>query len=275
MIAPFYEDDSVTLYHGDCRDILPTLGMVDHVITDPPYEVEAHTLGRRGNTARDGKSSFVATRPIDFGAIDEETRKKVGYDLATRSKGWILVFAQVEAVTAWKEALEPARYFRTQIWRKPNGACQFTGDRPGMGYEVIVTAWAGEGRSSWNGGGRHGFYVHNTVMNGTGHQTEKPIGLMKELIVLFSNCSETILDPFAGSGTTLVAAKALGRKAIGIEKEKKYCDVIVRRLSQEILPLTFNQPKKENDDGRNEQNIFAREPGKASGGKRARDDEAR
>jgi site-specific DNA-methyltransferase (adenine-specific) len=234
--APYYQDAAVTLYCGDCREILPHLEPVDHVITDPPYEAEAHTLARRGNTARDGFA--VRDYVIDFDPIDEGTRSTVGTKFAELSRGWILIFAQVEAVTAWKSALAPARYLRTQIWRKPNGACQFTGDRPGMGYEVIVTAWAGKSRSSWNGGGRHGFYVHNNVPHDTGHMTQKPLSLMLELVTLFSNPNETILDPFAGSGTTLLAAKNLGRKAIGIEMSPKYCDVIVKRLRQEVLPLT-------------------------------------
>ena len=117
-----------------------------------------------------------------------------------------------------------------------DGAPQFTGDRPGMGYESIVSRWAGQGRTWWHGGGRHGVYEHMTVKSG-GHQTQKPEQLMCELVSLFSNPDDLILDPFAGSGTTAVAAKRLGRRCILIEREERYCDVAAKRLSQGALDL--------------------------------------
>jgi site-specific DNA-methyltransferase (adenine-specific) len=238
-MKPYYEDTKagIVIYHADCRDVLPTLGPVDHVITDPPYEAEAHTLGRRGNTARDGDAAFSATRPLDFEGISEELRLFSGGEMARLARGWVLVFCQVEAAMLWRDALAPARYMRTQIWRKPNAPCQFTGDRPGMGYESIVTCWAGEGRSKWNGGGAHGVHVHNTARHRHGHMTEKPEPLMADLVTLFTDPGETILDPFMGSGTTLRAAKDFGRKAIGIEIEERYCEIAAKRLSQEVMAL--------------------------------------
>lgn len=229
----YYERNGITIYHGNCLDILPQLEAVDHVITDPPYEAEAHTKGRRGGADHSGH--YGEARPLDFTAIDEATRLRSGGAMARAARGWLLVFCQVEAAMLWRDALQPAKYMRTQIWRKPDGAPQFTGDRPGMGYESIVTCWAGEGRSAWNGGGRHGVYEALTVKGGSGHLTEKPIDLMRELVRLFSKEGEVILDPFMGSGTTLRAAKDLGRRAIGIEMEEKYCEIAANRLSQEVL----------------------------------------
>jgi site-specific DNA-methyltransferase (adenine-specific) len=106
-----------------------------------------------------------------------------------------------------------------------------------MGYESIVTCWAGKERSSWNGGGRHGVYEYPPVV-ANGHPTEKPEPLMAELVTLFTDPGETILDPFMGSGTTLVAAKRLGRKAIGIEIEEKYCEIAAKRLAQRALDFS-------------------------------------
>ena len=232
MVEPYFEANGITLYHGDCRDILPTLGPVDHVITDPPYEAEAHTLGRRGGADHSGH--YGEARPLDFAAMDAPTRYYVGGEMARLANGWILVFCQVEAAMLWRYALCPARYTRTQIWRKPDGSPQFTGDRPGMGYESIVTAWGGPSRMKWNGGGRHGVYEALTVKAGTGHTTEKPEPLMRDLVSLFTDLGETILVPFCGSGTTLVAAYQLGRKAIGIELEEKWCEVAARRLEREM-----------------------------------------
>lgn len=228
----YWERDGIQIFHGDCREVLPTLRQVDHVITDPPYEAEAHTLGRRAG----GANGLAVERPLDFVGISDELRVYSGSEMARLSTGWILVFCQVEAAMIWRDALLPARYFRTQIWRKPDGAPQFTGDRPGMGYESIVTCWNSHTRSKWNGGGRHGCYDHPRSQGSSG-LTEKPLPLMIELTELFTDPGETILDPFMGSGTTLVAAYQLGRKAIGIELEEKWCEVAVKRLESQTPPL--------------------------------------
>jgi site-specific DNA-methyltransferase (adenine-specific) len=214
-VTPYYEDESVTLFHADCLDVFyrgPQF-VADHVITDPPYE----------------------ERRLSARWMRSVTRK------------WILVFCQVEAAMIWRDALAPAKYARTQIWRKPDSAPQFTGDRPGMGYESIVTCWNGDGRMSWNGGGRHGVYEHcvNDFGRLTGdrpHPTMKPEPLMCELVSLFTDPGDLILDPFGGSGTTAVAAKRLGRRCILIEREEKYCEVAAKRLRQGALDLFSEQP---------------------------------
>lgn len=234
-MKPYYEQSGVTIYHGDCREVLPTLPPVDHVITDPPYEAEAHTLARRQRS-----HGVVDVLPINFEPIDAALRGFVGMECARIARRWVLVFCQVEAAMLWRDALSSVRYLRTQVWVKPDSAPQFTGDRPGMGYESIVTCWSGKGKPSWNGGGRRGVYEHMVGVNGGGknpHPTMKPESLMRELVYLFTDPGDTIIDPFIGSGTTLVAAKRLGRKAIGIELEEKYCEVAARRLQQEALPL--------------------------------------
>jgi site-specific DNA-methyltransferase (adenine-specific) len=133
----------------------------------------------------------------------------------------------------WRTALESAgaTYKRTCLWVKPDGKPQYRGDRPGTGYESIVACHA-PGRSTWNGGGSHGVF---TVPRGgeprTGHQTQKPLVLMEMLVRLFSNGGELILDPFAGSGTTGVAALRLGRRFLGWEKDSTYANAARRRLA--------------------------------------------
>ena len=237
-MTPYYDDAGVTIYHGDCREVLPTLGQVDHVITDPPYEAEAHTKARRQRSA-----GVVGVLPIEFAQMDADTRTVVGAELSRVSRGWVLLFCQVEAAMLWRCAVPSAQYVRTQIWVKPDSAPQFTGDRPAMGYESIVTLWAGDGRMRWNGGGRRGVYEHMVGVSGgprNEHPTTKPEPLMRELVALFTDPGETILDPFMGSGTTLVAAKRLGRRAIGIEREEKYCEIAAKRLAQGALPLEFS-----------------------------------
>ena len=233
-----------TLYLGDCLEILPTLGPVDAVVTDPPYEKEAHNPNRRV-MRRDG----LVAGPLSFGAIIEESRVCVA-ELAVRlCDGWFIAFCQAEGVAPWRDALEAAgaKYKAPMVWVKPDGMPQFNGQGPGMGHESMVSAWCGAGHSRWNGGGRHGVFI---VPKGGGgepneHETQKPARLMEQLITLFSNGSQTILDPFMGSGTTGVACAKLGRKFIGIEIEPKYFDIACRRIEEAYRqPDFFIEPPK-------------------------------
>lgn len=225
---------SATLYCGDCREVMASLETVDHIISDAPFETEAHTLQCRINrgSTRGGAGDLVSVESLPFAEIGD--RVPYAIEMARLSSGWVLVFCQAEAVQAWREALEGggASYRRAMVWVKPDGMPQYSGDRPGMGYESIVSCWAGGGRSRWNGGGRHGVFVVNKN-DGAGkapHPTTKPVTLMSHLVNLFTNEGETVLDPFMGSGTTGVACAKLGRKFIGIEIDPGYFDIACRRI---------------------------------------------
>jgi DNA modification methylase len=244
-LTPYYEDSAVTIYHGDCLDILPQLGQVDHVITDPPYESESHTLARR--VKRDGepldkwawvdKKGTPRYESLSFAPIDEATRVAFATAAGQMVKRWVLVFCQAEGAHKWEAALVSAGLTRRRwcVWVKPGAQPQFSGDRPGVGYETMVACHA-SGRSRWNGGGTVGVFQHaKPNQPNLEHPTTKPESLMRELVTLFTDEGETILDPFMGSGTTLVAAKRLGRKAIGIELNEKYCEVAAKRCAQGSL----------------------------------------
>jgi site-specific DNA-methyltransferase (adenine-specific) len=227
-----------TLYLGDCLEILPTLAAVDSVISDPPFEAEAHTLQRRvkrgphsaGVDDRQAMNTPLSFEPLSFEPLSFELRQASGAHIARLARRWALVFCQCEASQLWRSALEPMKYRRTAVWIKPDGMPQYSGDRPGMGYESLVCCHA-EGRSRWNGGGRTGVFTHNKNSGGKHeHETQKPVPLMRELVALFSDPAETILDPFMGSGTTGVACAQLGRKFIGIEIEPKYFDIARKRI---------------------------------------------
>ncbi len=237
QLEPYYSDRERSIYLGDCRTILPLIqAKVDLVLTDPPYEAEAHTLQRR--VKRGG--GIMAIEQLPFDPIDDATRRDVARLSAEKTRTWVLTFCQVEAAPKWREAWEAAglRYMRTCIWVKPDGMPQYSGDRPGMGYETVL-AMHQPGRSEWNGGGRHGVFIVNKNHGGRAslHPTEKPEALIRELTELFSNPGDLILDPFLGSGTTLRAAKDLGRRGLGIELEEKYCKIAAERLAQAVLPL--------------------------------------
>lgn len=245
-MKPYYQDADVTLYHADCREVLPTIPdvSVDLVLTDPPYESEAHVLQRRINGKTDPLASYgrkVRIEPLPFGPIDEDLRLFVAEQFARVSTRWVLSFCQIESAPTWRAAYEAHKlsYKRTCIWVKPDGMPQYSGDRPGMGYEAFVAMHA-VGRSRWAGGGRHGVFIENKgsdIVAKHLHPTQKPLTLLKDLVSLFSDDGGVVLDSFVGSGTTLVAAKELGRKAIGIELEEKYCEIAAKRLSQGVLPL--------------------------------------
>jgi site-specific DNA-methyltransferase (adenine-specific) len=226
--------EGVELYLGDCRDILPTLGRVDHTIGDPPYEKEAHKIGRRTQaTVKHGVSA-----DLDFEAITEDVRTDVARLSVGMTDGWVLFFCQAEAVTPWRDAIEAAggKYKRTMIWVKPDSTPQLNGQMPAPGYESMPLAWCGVGHSRWNGGGRRGVFTHLTNQPGREgtHPTEKPVPLMSELVSLFTQPGDLICDPFMGSGTTGIACVKAGRRFAGIELDPRYFDLSCRRISDAL-----------------------------------------
>lgn len=248
MKKPYYSDDFATIYHGDCREILPTLQRADCIITDPPYSDHVHANARSGS----GKITNSITRVSDLGfsAMTIELMVFCAAEFARVSKRWVLTFSDVESSHSWRAALESAglEYVRTGAWLKEGATPQFSGDRPAVAFEAITISHP-RGKKNWNGGGKHGIWSFPIVLNRGGdsprlHTTQKPVDLMAALISDFADASDTILDPFMGSGTTLVAAKQLGRKSIGIELEEKYCEIAAKRLQQEYLPLTIEQRPK-------------------------------
>lgn len=128
-------------------------------------------------------------------------------------------------------------YIRTGAWVKVAPVPQFSGDRPAAGFEAI-TILHPRGKKTWNGGGTAAVWeclAHGGERDIRYHKAQKPLELIRTLISLFSEAHELVLDPFMGSGTTLRAAKDLGRRATGIEIEEKYCEIAVKRLAQEVL----------------------------------------
>lgn len=228
---------SFTLNLGDCLDPMTGLASladrsVDHIICDPPYEAEAHTLQRRVCRETVGER-VLAVEPLDFAPMKEPDRIAVASQMARVARRWILVFCQAEAVAAWRHSLVAAgaTYMRACVWVKPDGMPQLTGDRPAMGYESIVAAHA-PGKSTWNGGGQHGvFVVNKNDSDRSGHPTQKPDALMDKLVRLFTDKGETVCDPFAGSGTTGLAALRLGRSFVGWERDPKYHAMAIKRLA--------------------------------------------
>lgn len=218
---------------ADCFQVLPMLpdGAVDSVIQDPPYEAEAHTLQRRvkrterhGSGHGNGDLRVAEVEPLSFPPITEAGRVANAAECSRITKRWVITFCQIEAAMKWQESLVAAGMARRRIgvWVKPDGQPQLSGDRPAMGFESIVFTHA-KGRSRWNGGGRSSVFTCNKFIPGDGpnvHPTQKPIPLLMELVELFTDPDDLVLDPFCGSGSLGIACVRLGRRYIGMDNGK-------------------------------------------------------
>jgi DNA modification methylase len=234
-VTPYYDEAGVTIYHGNCLEVLPTLGQVDHVITDPPYDEATHDGARRHEGGRSSSGGTIQSIAIDFDPLDVATTMPALLGICRR---WLLAFCSLEMLGDYKRAGADA-WVRAGVWDRLDGAPQFSGDRPAQGAEGIAIMH-GPARKAWNGGGHRASWSYPVVKVGRAHPTQKPEPLMLELVSLFTDSGDLILDPFCGSGTTLVAAKRLGRKAIGIELNEQYCEIAAKRLAQGALPLEFS-----------------------------------
>lgn len=249
-MKPYYEQNGITIYLGDCREVLPTLQQVDLVLTDPPY----------GDTS------------LDWDVAITDWLKTIETALLPHASMWCfgslrMFMRQAPAFAAWNIAQDI-------IWEKHNGS-SFHADRfkrvhehavqfyprgrewgaiykapvttpdttkrtvrsksrpPHMGY-IGATAYTSE-----DGGPRlmRSVIPVRSCHGYAEHPTQKPIGILAPLVEYSSAPRSLVLDPFMGSGSTLVAAKMLGRRAIGIEISERYCEVAAQRLSQEVMAL--------------------------------------
>jgi DNA modification methylase len=214
--------EGVTLYLGDCREILPTLGKVDAVVTDPPYGIKE---ARSGNSSR---SKLAQSK--DYGDSQWDDRP-IDAELMTAVKAagrWQIIFGgnyyDAPASSCWL------------VWDKLNGEndfadCELAWTNLPKAVRRIQFRW-------------HGMIRQNNEARGD-HPTQKPVGVMDWAIGNLPDGVVTILDPFMGSGTTGVAAVQLGRKFIGIEIEPKYFDIARRRISEATkqTDLFIEKPK--------------------------------
>lgn len=231
MPEPYYRDDAVTLYHGDCREILSELNdqSVDCVITDPPYTERTHGM------AKTNKGRGHGTKAIDFAAFTDEALMDALAECGRVTRRWVI--ASLDYAHAFGFDSNPPdglRSLRVGVWVKPNPMPQISADRPGQGWEAILFLHRDDVKPTWHGGGRAGVWTHPVVQN-TGHPTSKPLPMVADWVRLFTNPGDLVLDPFAGSGTTLRAAKDEGRRAVGVELDERYCEIAAKRLAQDTL----------------------------------------
>lgn len=216
-MTPYYDDGLVTVYHGDSRELAVEF---DLVVTDPPYGISLDTARTATYPERD-KTGRLRTGRTFAPIVGDEVPFDPSYWL-----GWPCGFT---GANYFADKLPRGRW---HVWDKTNRGEQPTG--LGNEFEIVWTSWP-SGRSQiipilWAGLSRI-----NKHPDSFQHPSQKPVALMSWLIR--SAPPGTILDPFMGSGTTLRAAKDLGRRAIGIEIEERYCEIAALRLGQEVLAL--------------------------------------
>lgn len=217
-MAIYYQDDLVTLYHGDCLEETAWLD-ADVLVTDPPYGI-AYQSGGMSNAKNPQQDKIRNDEALD---VRDKSLELWGDRPA-------LVFG------SWRVD-RPAGTRHRLIWYKENA---LPGMRATPWYnadeEIYVLGTGFVGKPEQN------VLTTKTRQDGaaglvaqTGHPTPKPIWLMERLI---AKCPDGLIaDPFAGSGATLVAARNLGRKSVGVEFEEKYCEIIATRLSQQVFDL--------------------------------------
>jgi hypothetical protein len=216
---------------ADCSEVLPMLpdGSVGHVISDPPYSEHTHAKVRRGGSFHAPDRTEGVKRPVistsavlGFDALAPSLRATVATEVARVVRRWVLLFSDVESVHGWADDLRMngLEHVRTGAWIKLGATPQFTGDRPGIGFEAIEIAHP-KGRKRWNGGGTHAVWTHRICTDDNRvHTTQKPLPLLMELVELFTDPGELVLDPFCGSGSLGIACTRLGRRYIGMDNGK-------------------------------------------------------
>ena len=194
-MKPYYHDTAVTIYHGDCREIVPSLGKFDLLLTDPPYGLAEKSNG--GSWGNFGSWDNSPPPPWTLGMMMEKARRQImwggNYYQLPPSRGWLI----------WRKPLLPSCADAEMAWTNMD-----------MNTRVFDESRNPDGKRD--------------------HPTQKPVSLMRWCLDQVPD-AKTVLDPWMGSGTTLVAARAKGLRAVGIEINEQYCKAAVARLSQGVL----------------------------------------
>lgn len=216
---------NATLYCGDCLEILPTLGKVDSVITDPPYSARTHDGHASGLTAKDGANR----KDLGYSSLSEKDIERLAPAFATACDGWVVWMCDDEQAVKIRHEMEAAgRYsFAPLPFVAPGSRVRLTGDGPSSWTIWIVPART-KAQAKW--GTLPGAYVLPPGCKEHNHMGGKPTWLMQQLVSHYTQRGASVVDPFMGSGTTGVACMNLGRKFIGIEIEPKYFDIACKRI---------------------------------------------
>jgi DNA modification methylase len=215
---------------GDAFEVLRSLGeaSVDHVITDPPYDKRTHAKAVTGASRIAGVS--VEVTGVSFDALLSAGDTAARIILA--AKRWAIAFCSVEDIGAYAAGAGNG-WVRAAVWDKINPTPQLTGDRPGQAVEGVAVMHRA-GKKRWNRRGGAGIWRFSAERGAKrpNHPTPKPLALMSALVSDFTDPGDLILDPFAGSGTTGVAAVLAGRRVILVERDATYAELCRNRLAE-------------------------------------------
>ena len=206
---PYYQDDAVTLYNADCRELLPLLGKFDLLLTDPPYG-----MNYQSNYRAKKHEKITGDNSVPVGFL---------VDCIQQSQNAAYIFCR------WDNIPEMPKPKSVIAWVKNNWSMGDLEHEHGRQWEACLF-YPKDGHRFIK---RIPDVIHAQRTQNELHPTQKPVLLLAAIIGC--NAGGTILDPFAGSGTTLVAAKLEGRKAVGIEISERYCEIAAKRLSQQLL----------------------------------------
>jgi hypothetical protein len=185
----------------------------DVMIVDPPYGSHVHK-----NAVSQSAGGGVRERELGFDHLSAPLRRRIA-QLAALTRRWSVIYSDIEGLTWWRLSLQAAgaTYIRALPWVRWSMP-QLSGDRPTTGCEMLVVAYGQEkGKKHWNGPGNLLSLTHTCLRGAEKHKTEKPLDQLLDLVSYFSDPGETVFDPCAGSGTTGLACRILGRQFVGLE----------------------------------------------------------
>lgn len=224
-MKPYYQDDAVTLYHADCRAVLPLLSPADVLVTDPPYGVE---MGKQQREVLPVDRHGFVLDPYDvyedsYEAFQAVVVPTIRDQVAATKRGAVFSGAHLQDLP--KADAIGGIYMRSGAGRHR------------WGFKTFLPILLYGSAPQLQNGARPNVLESNHHAEQNGHPCPKPLAWMRWLVDLVSLGGETVIDPFAGSGTTLRAAKDLGRHAIGIELSERYCEIAARLCAQEVLDV--------------------------------------
>lgn len=222
-MTPYYSDDAVQIYHGDCREILPAIGSIGFLLSDPPYGIRYrsnHNSSRRGQWAKWVRYENLPGIVGDEEPIDTASLLALNVPMALFGGNYVA------------DQLPPSRCWI--IWNKRDGI----GQNNQADCEMVWTNFDRPSRiynHLWSGLLRAG--EENVARSQKVHPHQKPIALLRYIIRYSETGGGVIVDPYAGSCSVAVAAKELGRRSVMIEIEERYCEIGANRCRQEVLAL--------------------------------------
>ena len=208
-----------TLYLANNKNILPSIQLVDAVITDPPYSEKAH-LNSRSN------KYGARARHITFDSLTNSDFVDYVEIMLEKAQGWVVMTCDFRHAAL---IYEHPSFIRLGAWVKQNPMPQITGDRPGLGFETVAILHSGKVKKEWNRGGGAGIWTTPAITKAL-IPTQKPTKLISCFVDDFTKPDDLILDPFMGAGTTGVVAIQKGRRYIGIESNEKHYKITVEQI---------------------------------------------